>query len=211
MDTQIVSALNWRYATKVFNPEKKLSDKDLNTILEVIRLTPSSLGIHPWKALVVSNREVRTKLKAAAWNQAQVSDASHLIIFASRKNLDETYVDSYMKVVTNTRNQKKEDVQGYKKMIMNSFTGRTPEAIKEWNAKQAYIALGILLESAALMKIDACPMEGFDAAQFDVILGLDKSEYGTVVMAAVGYRSETDVYSKILKVRFPKKDIIKII
>ena len=208
MNSQIISALNWRYATKIFNPIKKVSDKDLHTLLETTRLAPSSLGIHPWKAIVVTDEAVRKQLRAVAWNQSQITDASHLIVFAARKSLDAEYVESYIKLVAQTRNQKIEDVQGYKRMIMGSFAQKTPEAIREWNARQVYIALGFLLESAALIRIDACPMEGFDLVQFDKILKLDTSTYGSVVVAAVGYRSEEDKYALASKVRFPKKDVI---
>lgn len=209
MNAQIQSALNWRYATKLFNPSKKVSEKDMNSLLEAIRMAPSSLGLHPWKAVVVTDPEVRKQLRAAAWNQPQITDASHLVVFASRKGLDEEYVDSYLKVVTDTRKQKIEDVQGYKQMIMGSFAQRTPEGIKEWNARQAYIALGFLLESAALIQIDACPMEGFDTAQFDKILKLDTSKYGSVVVTAIGYRSDEDKYALAPKARFSQKEVIE--
>ena len=211
MSTQIQSALEWRYATKLFNTDKKISETDLDQLLETVRLAPSSLGLQPWKVIVVTNTEVREKLKAAAWNQAQISEASHLVIFLARKTLDEAYVDSYLHEAMKTRNQTTEDVMDYKKMIMGSVASRTPEAIKEWNARQAYIALGFLLESAALMKIDACPMEGFDPLQFDTILGLDKADYGSVVIAAIGYRSNGDKYALAPKVRFAKKDIITLV
>jgi len=208
MNSQIQSALNWRYATKLFNPEKKVPDADLETLLEAIRLAPSSLGLQPWKAYVITNKEIREKLKKAAYNQLQVGDASHLFVFATRKNVSDSYIDSYLGKVMEIRNQKKEDVQGYKKMIEGSITGRTDEMLKEWNARQTYIALGILLETAALMKIDACPMEGFDTAQFDTILGINKTDYASVVMAAIGYRSENDKYAAAPKVRFAQTDII---
>jgi len=209
MNAQIQSALNWRYATKLFNPAKKVSDDDLNTILEATRLAPSSLGIHPWKAIVVTDEAIRKQLRAAAWNQSQITDASHIVVFAARKTLDEEYVNAYINRVAETRNQKVEDIQGYKQMIMGSFAQKSPEAIKEWNARQVYIALGFLLESAALIHIDTCPMEGFDPAQFDKILNLDSSAYGSVVVATVGYRSEEDKYALAPKVRFPINSVIE--
>ncbi len=208
MNDQILSALNRRYATKLFNPDKKVSDSDLDILLEAVRLAPSSLGIQPWRVIVIVDKEMKTRLKAAAYNQAQIGDASQVIVFTSRKSLDEHYVDSYLENVMKVRNQKNEDVQGYKKMIMNSYANRTPEGVKEWNSRQAYIALGILLETAALMNIDACPMEGFDIAQFDRILGLEKTEYSCAVIAAIGYRSENDKYAFAKKVRFCKEELI---
>lgn len=206
--SHIQNALQWRYATKLFNTEKKVSDKDLSTLLEAIRLAPSSFGLQPWKVVVVTDRAVREQLKKAAWNQSQVSDASHLVIFAARKDMSEEYVNSYFKRSIEVTKQKPEDVDGYKQMILGTVKSRSPEAIKAWNARQAYIALGFLLETAALLKIDACPMEGFDTAQFDAILGLDKTDYTSVVMATVGYRNDADKYASSPKVRFEMKDII---
>jgi nitroreductase len=211
MNTSILPALQWRYATKGFNPEKKVSESELNSLLEAARLAPTSLGVQPWKAYVVTNKEVRAQLKSAAWNQPQVSDASHLVIFTVRKTIDEAYVDRLMKIVAETRNQKLEETNGYKQMILGSIKGKSSAEIKEWSARQAYIALGFLLESAALMSIDACPMEGFNTAQFDKILGLDKTEYTSVVMAAIGYRSEEDKYAKAPKVRFCKEELFQMV
>lgn len=211
MNTQILSALNWRYATKQFNAEKKVSDDDLKLLLESIRLAPSSLGVQPWKVLVITNQSLRQQLKKAAYNQPQVVDASHLIIFASRKTINEEYVDSYVNTVAAVRNQRIEDVQEYKQMIMHSASRKTQEQIMEWTARQAYIALGFLLETAAIMKIDACPMEGFDNKEFDSMLGLDKTDYTSVVIAPVGYRSVEDKYALARKVRFnDEKIFIKI-
>jgi len=208
MDSQIQSALNWRYATKLFNASKKLSEADLTALLTAIQLTPSSMGLQPWKIYVVTNQAVREKLKAAAWNQSQVTDASHLLVFAARKNLDKSYVETYIKKVAEVRHQTEEELARYKQMITGTVASRTIESIKIWNTAQTYIALGILLESAALMKIDTCPMEGFDPAQFDTILELNTTDYTCVVVAAVGYRSDADKYAHAPKVRFEKKDII---
>lgn len=207
MNKNIQSSLQWRYATKLFDSDKKLSDSEIDSLLEATRLAPSSLGLQPWKGYIITNKEVRAKLKAAAWNQSQVSDASHLIVFASRKDMSETYINAYLKNIASVRSQKIEDLEGFKKMIMGSTAGRTPEQIKEWNARQTYIALGFLLETAALMNIDACPMEGFDTKQFDTILGIDKSEYASVVMVAVGHRSEEDKYARATKVRLCREEL----
>ena len=190
MDSSIQNALNWRYATKLFNVDKKVSDKDLGTLLESIRLAPSSHGLQPWKIIVVTDKETREKLKKASWNQSQVTDASHLIVFAARKNIND------------------EDIKGHKQMILGSVKSRSPEAIEAWNARQVYIALGFLLETAAFLKIDTCPMEGFDPVQFDEILGLTKSDYTTVVLSPIGYRSDADKYALAPKIRFEKKDIV---
>lgn len=209
MNTQVIDALKWRYATKQFDTEKKVSDSDMDTLLEAMRLAPSSLGLQPWRAYVITDTKIREQLKAAAWNQPQLTEASHIVVFAARKNIDETYIDSYLKEVIKQRGQKWEDVQGYRTMLLGSINGKTPEMLFQWNARQAYISLGVLLETASLMKIDACPMEGFDTAQFDTILKLNETDYRTVVIAAVGYRSTADKYALAQKVRFAKDVIIK--
>lgn len=209
MDTQIITALNWRYATKQFDTQKRVTDSDMETLLKVIRLAPSSLGLLPWRALIVTDKAIKEQLRKAAWNQPQLTDASHIIVFTARKTMDEAYIDGYLKEVIKTRNMKWEDVSGaYRNMLMGSIAGKNDETLFNWNARQAYIALGMLLETAALMKIDACPMEGFDNAQFDTILKLTESEYRTVVIAAVGYRSQDDKYALAKKVRLPEEEII---
>lgn len=208
MNTQIVTALKWRFATKLFNPDRSVCGSDLETLLEAVRLAPSSLGLQPWKVYVIANKDIKEKLKVAAWNQPQLTDASHIIVFATRKNIDESYINLYLEEVMKVRKQTKEDIAGYRKMIVSSTLGKTQEQLKAWNDRQVYIALGILLESAALLKIDACPMEGFDSNQFDEILGLNKTEYSSIVIAAVGYRSEKDTYAFAPKVRFEKERLI---
>ncbi len=208
MNNQILAALQWRYATKKFDSAKKVSNSDLSTLLESIRLSPSSLGLQPWKILLISDVALREKLKMAAYGQSQVTDASHLIVFTTRRNLSLAYFDTYLNEVAKTRNQNVEDLSAYKQMISGFVSRKTESQIVEWNARQVYIALGILLESAALLKIDACPMEGFDVKQFDSLLNLSESEYTTAVIAPIGYRSEDDKYALASKVRFQKKDII---
>lgn len=209
MNTQIIDALKWRYATKQFDTEKKVSDSDMDTLLEAMRLAPSSQGLQPWRAYIITDKKIREQLKTAAWNQLQLTDASHIVVFTARKNIDETYIDSYLKEVIKQRGQKWDDIQGYRTMLLGSINGKTPEMLFQWNARQAYISLGVLLETASLMKIDACPMEGFDNSQFDTILKLKDAEYSTVVIAALGYRSQNDKYAMAKKVRFPKDMIIK--
>jgi nitroreductase len=210
MDTQILNALNWRYATKLFNPSKQVKETDIEVLLEAIRLAPTSLGLQPLRVLLVKDKDLREKLKQAAWNQSQVTDASHLVIFAARKNLRDEYIDSYINKVALVRNQKNEEVQGYKQMLRNSANGKSESELFAWNSRQVYIALGMLLESAALMKIDACPMEGFDTQKFDEILGLTGTEYASVVMTTIGYRSESDKYALAPKVRWDKESLIEI-
>ncbi len=206
-----IEDLNWRYATKKFDATKEISQEDLNTLLESIQLSASSYGLQPYEVIVVKNQEVREKLKAAAWNQTQITDASYLLVFANLESVNETYVDSYLDNIAETRNLSREDLKGMEDMIKNTTLQLPSEAQNTWAAKQAYIALGNLLSAAATLKIDTCPMEGFDSEKFDEILGLKEKNLTTAVIAPVGYRSEEDQYQYLTKVRKSKSDLIEII
>jgi nitroreductase len=203
----IIDALQWRYATKQFDATKQLDAAELHLLEEAMRLAPSSFGLQPWKFLVISNPEVRAKLRAAAWGQPQVTEASHLIVFAIHQHIDETYIDNYIQYIAATRNSTIEQLKDFSMMIKGSFKGKSTADIKQWSTHQAYLALGTLLTTAAHEGIDACPMEGFDAKQFDDILGLNTMGLESRVMAAVGFRAN-DPIANLAKVRFPKEDVI---
>lgn len=203
--------LNWRYATKKFDANKKISQEDLNNLLESIQLTASSYGLQPYEVIVVKDPEVRKKLKAAAWDQTQVTEASHLIVLANFKSVSEQYVNTYLDNIAETRNMSREDLKGMEDMIKNTTLQLDPKVQEAWAAKQAYIVLGNLLSAAASYKIDACPMEGFDAEKFDEILGLKDRNLTSAVIAPIGYRSEDDEYQHLAKVRKASKDLIEFI
>lgn len=203
-----IDALKWRYATKQFDPSKKLSDAQLATILEAIRLSPTSYGLQFFKAFVVTNPEVRAKLRAAAWNQSQLTDASQIIVFAVPNALSAADADALLELTAKTRGVALESLKGYSDMLKGSISSRTPEQNKEWAARQAYIALGVALSAAAVEGIDSTPMEGFDPKQFDEILGLSKLGWSSVVTLALGTRSSQDGYAKLAKVRFPKEKLV---
>lgn len=205
----IISAFNWRYATKEYDTTKKLTDEQLETLIKSIELTPTSFGIQAFKAIVVTNPEIRAKLRAAAWNQTPITDASHLIVFAVPTNLSESNVDLFVQNIAKTRNVPVESLAGYSDMMKGSVNSRTPEQRTEWLSRQVYIALGFLLATAAEGQIDSTPMEGFDVKQFNEILGLNEQNLTAVVIAPVGFRSESDPYAKLLKVRFGRGELIE--
>jgi len=207
----ILDSLKWRYATKKFDSSKKLTAQQLDLLLEASNLTASSYGLQPFQILVVENPEIREKLKAAAYGQAQVTDASQVVIFAAKSNLSIADVDSYMQLISKVRNVPIDGLNDFKAMLAGTISSRAPEALTQWAARQAYIALGTLLATAALEKIDACPMEGFDNAQFDEILGLKAKNLTSVVMATVGFRADDDAYQHYAKVRRPLSDIVTVI
>ncbi len=203
--------LNWRYATKSFDPTKKVSSKDLEKLLESIQLSASSYGLQPYEILVIENIELREKLKAAAYNQTQITDASHLLVFASYTSLNERYVDTYLQNISQTRNVPKEKLSGFLEMLQNTVLKLTPEEQTKWAEKQSYLALGNLLSAAASFRIDTCPMEGFDSLKFDEILGLGDKGITATVIAPIGYRSEKDQTQFAPKVRKSKKQLFHFI
>ena len=203
-----LDALNWRYATKQFNITKKVSEKDLNELLESARLSASSFGLQPWKFVVVEDKKLREKLKGEGFGQPQITDASHLIVLCAVKNVDEKYIKKYIEQTAKVRGIPKESLKGYEDMLIGFAKQLNKEQMLNWTKKQTYIALGVLLSACALKKIDASPMEGFNPKKFDEILGLEKLGLSSAVLCAVGYRSEDDETQKYKKVRFDTKDIV---
>ena len=203
----LIEKLSWRYATKKFDANKKIPADKLEQLLATVRLAPSSLGLQHYKIVVVENPDVREKLKAAAYGQPQITDASQVIVFAAETNLDETYVNKYVDEVAKVRQVTHESLEGYKSMMLGSVNGQTAEQKLAWAHKQAYIALGVLVSAASDLGIDICPMEGFSAPQFDEILGLKEKGLTASVIATIGYRSTEDVTATFAKVRKPSEEL----
>jgi len=206
---KIIADLNWRYATKKFDSSKKVSEEDLNELLESLRLSPSSFGLEPWKFIVITNKDLREKLKEASWNQLQITDSSNLVVLCARKNIDKDYIEEFVKRISSIRNLPSKALEGYEEMLKGFIKNRNQENLEGWSKKQVYIALGFLLSSAAAKRIDACPMEGFDSDKYDEILGLKNSDYTSSVICALGYRSEEDSAKDLKKVRFKKEEVFE--
>jgi len=199
--TNFIKAANWRYATKKFDTTKKVSDEDFNILKEAIRLSSSSFGLQPYKVLVVEDPELRAQLQPAAWGQTQLVEASHVIVFANILNFGDAEIDAYMHDVAQTRSLPAEAVSGYGD-FMKSKISTLPEDVKNvWTAKQTYLALGNLLNAAAELKIDVTPMEGFEPAKVNEVLGLDKLGLNATLIATIGYRHEEDATQYLAKVR----------
>lgn len=207
----IITKLEWRYATKEFDPDRKVSEENLHVLLESARLAPSSYGLQPWKFIVIENKGLREKLKEVAWNQSQITDASHLVVLCRLCCLDESHVEKHVAKTSELRAVSLEDLSGFKTMMIGDIKNRTKEGLEHWMAKQVYIALGFMLHTAAQMQIDTCPMEGFDPKKFDEILGLEKLGVNSVVLCAIGYRKDGDKLAKAAKARFHKEEVIEII
>jgi len=205
---KIIDAMNWRYATKMYDTSKKLSESELDTVIDAGILSASSFGLQPYKIILVSDLENRKKLRKAAWDQPQVTDASHFVVLAARTDVDEKYVDNYVGLVAKTRGISAESMKGYSDMMKGAIASKKGGEIVDWAKKQAYIVLGTMLTASALAGIDSSPMEGFDYVAFDEILDLKKENLTTAVVLALGTRSKDDTYASLAKVRFPKKDIV---
>ncbi|MFD2585449.1 NAD(P)H-dependent oxidoreductase [Croceitalea marina] len=197
----------WRYATKKFDATKKVSSEDFETLLEATRLSASSYGLQPYQILIIENKDIREKLKPVSWGQSQITDASHLIVFASLTNFGSELVDSYVSNVSTTRNIPEESLKEYSDFMKSNLLDLPKEVKENWTAKQAYIALGNLMQAAAELKIDTCPMEGFEADKYDEILGLAEKGLTATVVLPIGYRSEEDQTQHYAKVRKSKKEL----
>ena len=206
----ILKALGWRYAVKVFDPAKKVANEDLKTILESGRLAPSSLGIEPWKFILVENKELREKLRAASYGQPKVTDASHLIVIARRTDARESMVSELMDRTMAIQHVDMTALEGYKASVSGTIAGKDDAALDAWIRSQAYIPLGMMIETAALLNVDACPMEGFDPSQVDAILGLSEKHLTATTMFAVGYRG-VDAAASRPKVRRSFEDAVLVI
>ncbi|MGB7084833.1 MAG: NAD(P)H-dependent oxidoreductase [Phormidesmis sp.] len=209
---QIIKRLNWRYATKKFDPNQKISADDWQALEQSLVLAPSSFGQQPWKFFVIRNPDIRQQLLEHAWNQSQVVDASHFVVLAIKTGIDDDDVDRYIDRVVEVRQTPKGKLEGLESAI-KGFLQDPPYPLQPdaWSARQLYIALGFFLYSAALLGIDACPMEGFIPDKFDEILGLSSQGYAATVLCAVGYRAEADQLADMAKVRYKTEDMVQYI
>lgn len=202
----LIEKLSWRYATKKFDHTKKLSAEQLESLLDAVQLAPSSYGLQHYRILVIEDAEIREQLREAGYGQQQITQASHLFVFAAETNLDEAYGKAFIDRVAATREIGREHLAAYEQVVLGALNGQSEDQKIVWAHKQAYIALGVLLTAAADLGIDACPMEGFQAGKFDEILGLKEKGLTTTVIAPVGFRAEDDSYSHLAKVRKSKEE-----
>jgi nitroreductase len=206
---KLIESLEWRYATKKFDATKKIDEKTWACLEQALILSPSSYGLQPWKFFVVQNPEIKEKLKAVSWNQSQVSDCSHHIVFVIKEKMDEEHITHFINQTALVRGLDAASMEGYKKMMIGDLvTGPRSHVISEWAARQAYIALGNFMTAAAVIGVDTCPLEGIDPVKYDEILGLTGTGWKTVVACPAGYRAGDDKYSSAKKVRFDTKDLI---
>jgi nitroreductase len=203
----LLTQLRWRYATKQFDASRTIDAATWSALEQSLVLTPSSFGLQPWKFIVVTNSDLKAQLKAASWNQSQVTDCSHHVVFAARTNLAESDITTFISTTATTRNLDPALLDGYKGMMLGALKGGYMNT--EWSTKQCYIALGQLMTTCAVLGLDACPMEGFDRAKYDEILGLSAHGLTTAVACPVGYRLASDKYATVAKIRYPTAQLIE--
>lgn len=208
MATNIIEQLKWRYATKKFDSNKMLTKQSIEQLKEAFNLTATSYGLQPVTLVIVKDKEQRKDLLPHSWNQQQVVDASHLLIFCVEEKLNPEYIQNYFKRVKTIRNTPDTILKPFEEFLLNSFEEQSSAEIRTWATNQAYLALGNLLTVCAAKNIDACPMEGFNPKEYDRILGLNKKGLTSVLLLPVGYRDKSDFMANEKKVRKTMDEVI---
>lgn len=207
-DQQLLDQLNWRYATQKFDPTRPIDPQLWETLETSLVLTASSFGLQPWRFVVVTDPAIRQQLVGASYGQQQVKDASHVVVFAIRKDLSEACVDQHIDQMSKVRQIPAEKLAGYRRYTVGYLQSLSHERACEWAARQTYLALGAFLTSAAMLGVDTCPMEGIDPAKYDQILELDTAGFSTVVVCCAGHRAQDDKYAGLAKVRFDREQVV---
>lgn len=208
-NNKLVEALNWRFAVNEFDTLKKVSEDDINTILESARLAPSSFGIEPWKFVVVKNKEVREKLRAAGYDQPKITDASHLVVITYRTD-KENLSQELIKRKSLATGKVESDLEGLKGMVDGTISSKSDDEFISWSKAQTYIPLGIMVETASLLAVDSGPMEGFEPSKVDEILGLKEKNLSAATMIVFGYRGEDDG-ALVPKTRRPFDEAVEVV
>lgn len=203
----LLESLHWRYAVQQFS-DQKVSRSELNTLLEATRLSASSYGLQPYKIIVIESAAIRGRLRSYSYGQDKIADSSHLIIFASHTKIGDATVDRYINQYARLTDKSHEQLDKFSAHLKSALNNKTPAQQQEWAHQQAYIALGNLLTCAAQMRIDSCPMTGFDNASYDSVLGLAEQGLMSTIICPIGYRHADDVQAKSPKVRFDHDDMI---
>jgi len=207
---QLLNALQWRYATKVFDATQKIPADVWQTLERALVLTPTSYGLQPYKFLVINDPARRAELLPHSWNQKQVVDASHFVVFTARTKVTDADVNKLIKVTSDIRKVPAESLNFYRDLMLGDIVnGPRGKTAHEWATRQTYIALGNLMTCAAMLGVDACPMEGLNPAEYDRVLGLSGGDYATVVACALGYRAANDKYASLPKVRYEAKELVR--
>ena len=204
----IIKQLNWRYATKSFDTQRLVSDKDIEVITEAFNLTATSYGLQPLKLMVIKDKELQTELVPFSYNQKQVGEASHVLVFCIESQIDTAFITSYFDRVKSIRNTADAILDPFKTFLIEDFKTKSDTEKETWAIKQAYLALGNLMTVCATLHIDGCPMEGFSPSDYDTVLGLEALKLKSVLVMPIGYRAKDDFMADLKKVRRPIKETV---
>jgi nitroreductase len=207
MKDQLLQALEWRYATKKYDPTFLFDPNDKETIEKVLQLTPSSYGLQPLHYIWMEDQTLLEKTKTLAWNQSQIVDAAAVLVLCAHNDLAPSYLDQHADNMRDTRNMQEAQIQGFRAHLHSAIGQKSAEDIKSWNGKQVYIALGQLLTACAMLQLDATPMEGFDPVALDELLELKEKGLHSVLLCPIGKRASEDHYQHLQKVRRPKNSL----
>jgi nitroreductase/dihydropteridine reductase len=208
---ELINKLNWRYATKAMNG-KKVDQKKIDNIIEAVSLAPTSSGLQPFEIIVITNQEVKEKIKPIAWNQSVVTDCSHLFVFAAWDTYTEDRINKMFDLTNEVRGFKNEGWENYRQMLLKSYPQKDAEVNFQHAARQAYIAFSQAIAAAAFEGVDSTPMEGFDPKAVDEILNLKEKGLRSCVLLPIGYRdADKDWLSDLKKVRKPKADLVTLV
>ncbi len=210
MNHPIIHNLNWRYATKRYDATKKVPQETIELLKEALRLTPTSYGLQPLKFLIIENQEIRKKLFVHSFNQNSIIEASHLIVIASIKDLQIDEIDKYMQNTAITRGFPLEQLDGYSDFLKRIMQNQSSEQKMTWAQKQAYITLGVLIDACAHLRIDATPIEGFNAVGYDEVLDLENKGLTATLVIPIGFRHPEDVAQHWKKVRKSETELFEV-
>ena len=208
--SELDQALAWRYATKVFDPDKVIPADLWQSLVDCLVSTPSSFGLQPWKFLVVQDKGLRSRLREASWGQSQVTDADRLVVFAARTDVTPEDTERWINRLSAVQGQQPEDLAGLAKVIDGFAGGMRREQRHAWNVRQVYIALGQFMTAAALLGVDSCPLEGLNPTAYDEILSLGETGYATCVACAAGYRDYSDHSAARPKARYDAGEVVEV-
>ena len=207
----IIDSLNWRYATKKFDETKRVSNEDIEVLKEAIRLSPTSYGLDLYKVFVIEDKELLKKLQPVCWNQPHITQASHMFVFANVVKDFEPEIEKAIERKAKLTGKTVEEFNAYKNFVLGKMALRTQEGNADWTAKQTYIGLSNLMTTAAHLRIDSCPLEGFEPNQVNEVLGLEEKGLNAAVLALVGYRAEDDKAQHNPKSRKTKEELFETI
>ncbi|HEX8833439.1 MAG TPA: NAD(P)H-dependent oxidoreductase [Abditibacteriaceae bacterium] len=206
-ESEVLEALNWRYAVQQFDTSRTIPEDTWKTLEEALRLAPSSLGLQPWKFIVVTDPQIKQQLVEHSYGQTKVAENSHLLVIASKTDYTGGDTEEFIALNARVRGVETTSLAGLAGMINGTVSGLSAEALAVYLQQQAFIPLGMFLAAAAMLRVDAAPMGGFVPAEYNRILGLDGTGYTATVIAAAGYRSDDDKYGHLPKVRYAREDV----